>query len=64
MSDDSKADDMRRNAENCAEMAQDSKIRADKARFKRMEGAWSDLAKTQDWLEGRSRADRQEERGA
>jgi hypothetical protein len=46
------ADEMRRNAENCAELAQHSNRSADKARYKRMERAWSDLADTQEWLDG------------
>lgn len=48
-----KADDMRQNAENCADMAKEAKRQPDKTRFKRMEEAWSDLAKTQDWLDGK-----------
>lgn len=50
---DSKAKTMRQNAENCSEMAQEAKTRAEKARFSRMEAAWKELARTQDWLDGK-----------
>ena len=52
---DNKADEMRQNAENCAEMAGEAKTRAERARFSRMEKAWQDLAKSQDWLDGKDR---------
>lgn len=65
MDKDGKADEMRRNADNCAEMAHESRTRADKARFRRMESAWNDLAETQDWLDGKSEVNAEGlERGA
>ena len=35
-----KSDDLRKNAENCAEKAQTATTSQDRARFKRMEKAW------------------------
>jgi hypothetical protein len=42
----------RKNAENCAEKAQTATASQDRARFKRMEKAWENLANNQAWLEG------------
>jgi hypothetical protein len=47
-----KADQMRNHAENCGTLAEKTEKPADRARFKRMEDAWKELAKTQDWLDG------------
>lgn len=47
-----KSDDLRKNAENCAEKAQTATTWQDRARFKRMEKAWENLANNQAWLEG------------
>lgn len=47
-----KSDDLRKNAENCAEKAQIATTPHDRARFKRMEKAWENLANNQAWLEG------------
>ena len=47
-----KSDDLRKNAENCAEKAESAATPQDKARFKRMEKAWENLADNQAWLEG------------
>ena len=47
-----KSDDLRKNAENCAEKAQIATTPHDRARFKRMEKAWENLANKQAWLEG------------
>ena len=47
-----KSDDLRKNAENCAEKAQTASTPKEKARFKRMEKAWENLADNQAWLEG------------
>ncbi len=47
-----KSDDLRKNATNCAEKAQTATAPQDRARFKRMEKAWENLADNQAWLEG------------
>jgi hypothetical protein len=41
------------NADNCAAMAESAKTEADRNRFLRMEASWRQLAKANDWLEGR-----------
>ena len=46
------SDDLRKNAENCAEKAESASTPQDRARFKRMEKAWENLANNQAWLEG------------
>jgi len=46
------SDDLHKNAENCAEKAQTATTQQDRARFKRMEKAWENLAASQAWLEG------------
>jgi len=43
---------LRQNAENCAEQAEIAGSPHEKARFKRMEKAWGNLADSQEWLEG------------
>ena len=43
---------MRKNAENCGELAERATSDQQKARFKRMERAWDNLAANQDWLDG------------
>lgn len=45
-------DDLRKNAEDCAEKAETAATPQAKARFKRMEKAWENLADNQAWLEG------------
>jgi hypothetical protein len=47
-----KSDDLRKNAENCAEKAETATTPQARARFKRMEKAWENLADNQAWLEG------------
>jgi hypothetical protein len=47
-----KSDDLRKNAENCADLADKAMTRPERERFKRMEKAWGNLANTQDWLDG------------
>jgi hypothetical protein len=47
-----KSDDLRRNAEDCAEKADAATTPHDRARFKRMEKAWKNLADNQEWVEG------------
>lgn len=47
-----KSDDLRKNAENCAEKAATAATSLARARFKRMEKAWKNLADNQAWLEG------------
>lgn len=46
------SDDIRKNAENCAEKVQSATSAPEKARFKRMEKAWDNLADNQAWLDG------------
>ena len=47
-----KSQDLRQNAENCADLAATAKDEVSKRRYKRMEQAWNALAKTQAWLDG------------
>jgi len=47
-----RSDQYRRNAQNCAEMAEHAKSEPTHKRFKRMEEAWLALAEEQDWLDG------------
>lgn len=42
---------MRRNAENCLEMAAQAKSKSAQLRYMRMANAWQDLAENQDWLD-------------
>ena len=51
-----KADDLHRNAENCAELAAAANDQRDKRRYVRMEEAWKSLAQTQAWLDGKDDA--------
>ena len=44
--------DLRRNAENCGELAENATTEQEKARFRRMEKAWNNLADSQAWLDG------------
>ena len=46
------SDGLRKNAENCAEKAEKASSEPEKARFKRMEKAWENLADNQAWLDG------------
>ena len=43
---------LRKNAENCAEKAEAAATPQARARFKRMEKAWDNLADNQAWVEG------------
>jgi hypothetical protein len=45
----------RENAANCALLAESATTRPTIARYRRMEKAWLDLAKEQDWLDGESK---------
>ena len=47
-----RADAMRRNAENCFELAEQAASRPEQCRFMRMGQAWLDLAEHQEWLDG------------
>jgi len=47
-------DDLRNWAAQCAAKAKDAKTPEERERLLRMEAAILDLAKTQDWLEGKS----------
>ena len=51
-----KSDELKRNAENCAELATQAKDQRDKRRYVRMEEAWKSLADTQAWLDGEDNA--------
>ena len=51
-----KADDLHRNAENCAELAAAANDQRDRRRYVRMEEAWKSLAQTQAWLDGEDNA--------
>jgi hypothetical protein len=42
----------RRNAENCAQLAEDAMDAPTIQRYRRMEAAWLALAAEQDWLDG------------
>ena len=42
------------NAENCAELAERADNDADRKRYLRMAESWRQLARVEDWLEGRS----------
>jgi hypothetical protein len=48
----------RENAANCAQLAESATARPTIARYRRMEQAWLDLAKEQDWLDGESKESR------
>ena len=47
-----KADGLRKNAENCSELAQSADTAPMKKRFERMANAWNNLADNQEWLDG------------
>jgi flagellar capping protein FliD len=47
-----KTQELKQNAENCADLAATAKDERAKRRYERMEEAWNALAKTQAWLEG------------
>ena len=48
-----KADDLRKYAENCADIARTAKANTPKQkRFTRMAEAWDSLAANEDWLDG------------
>jgi flagellar capping protein FliD len=47
-----KSQELKQNAENCADLAATAKDERAKRRYERMEEAWNALAKTQAWLDG------------
>jgi hypothetical protein len=47
-----RADDLRKNAENCAVLAESADSDPKKKRYVRMATAWNSLADTQAWLDG------------
>ena len=49
----SKGDELRRNAEECAELARGAKDEPSRKRYRRIRKAWQDMARTQDWLDGK-----------
>ena len=50
------ADKLRENAKNCANLAEAAEGAPEKARYKRMEKAWDNLADNQEWLDGDQKA--------
>lgn len=50
------AERMRKNAENCRALAEGVISEPVRTRYLRMAAAWEDLAKSQDWLDGRPRS--------
>ena len=50
------AETMRKNAENCRALAEGVTSEPLRARYLLMTAAWDDLAKSQDWLDGRLRS--------
>jgi len=50
------AERMRKNAENCRALAEGVISEPVRTRYLRMAAAWEDLAKSQDWLDGRLRS--------
>ena len=48
-----KSDNLRKNAENCAVLAEAADSDPSKKRFQRMATAWTRLADTQAWLDGK-----------
>lgn len=46
-------EELRRNAENCAELAAIAADEPNQKRLKRMGKAWESLAETQEWLDGK-----------
>jgi hypothetical protein len=49
-----KSDALRKNAENCAELADAADSVQKKKRYERMARSWNHLAETQSWLDGES----------
>jgi hypothetical protein len=47
----------RKNAENCAELAENATDAPSKRRFERLADSWRVMAKTQDWLDGKTPTD-------
>jgi hypothetical protein len=47
------AETMRKNAEHCRALAERETSEPLRARYLRMTAAWDELAKSQDWLDGR-----------
>ena len=50
------AETMRSNAENCRALAEGLTSEPVRTQYLRMAAAWEDLAKSQDWLDGRLRS--------
>jgi hypothetical protein len=47
-----KSDDLRKRAENCADLAEHATNAAEKRRLKRLSEGWQEAAQNQDWLDG------------
>jgi len=48
----STGDELRKNAQNCDDLAEHARNEPSRKRYRRIKKAWEDLAKTQDWLDG------------
>ena len=53
--------EMRKHAENCGELASEAKDIPGRKRYQRMQAAWTSLANTQDWLDGKKKPDHADE---
>ena len=47
-----KCEDLRKNAENCADLAQAAESKPERRRFERLAEGWSQMAEVQAWLDG------------
>lgn len=47
-----KSEDLRKKANNCAEMAQAAESKPEQRRFERLAEGWSQMAEVQAWLDG------------
>jgi hypothetical protein len=56
--DNSTGKEMRKNAQNCGELAEEATEAPARKRYRRMEAAWKSLADTQDWLDGKAKPER------
>jgi hypothetical protein len=48
------SDGMRKNAENCVELAEKTASQPEKNRLKRLSEGWEEVARAQDWLDGKT----------
>lgn len=52
--------EMRENAQNCGDLADEAKGTPERKRYERIQEAWTSLAETQDWLDGKVGPDQSE----